>query len=144
MVGDNSVFNVNGMSREQLTLTLKLATLREHGDHQTITHWKILKDKGLVLMWAKPDDDKMAQQFITPLTGEEVKWLHSEHIDRSGGANKRIPMSKMFPMEGWDANADHDGSNEIGWRVYCEDWGHVGGELYAIVAIKPAYIWYGK
>ena len=27
---------------------------------------------------------------------------------------------------------------------YIEDWGHVGDDFYAIVAIKPAYMWYGK
>jgi len=37
-----------------------------------------------------------------------------------------------------------NGDNEKGWRVYCEDWGKIDSDDYAFLAIKPAYIWYGK
>lgn len=39
---------------------------------------------------------------------------------------------------------DHDGDNKHGWRVYCEDWGHVGHEHEAFVAIQPVWAMYGK
>lgn len=69
---------------------------------------------------------------ISPAQAAEMafQWLESKE-------------AKEVPMEGWDANADHDGSNEIGWRVYTEDWGHVEGD-WNCIAIKPAYLWYGK
>ena len=39
--------------------------------------------------------------------------------------------------------ADHDGENELGWRVYTEEWGQVNGDWHCL-AIRPAYLWYGK
>lgn len=39
---------------------------------------------------------------------------------------------------------DHDGDNGKGWRVYNEDWGHVGSDPYAFLAIEPAWAMYGK
>jgi len=39
---------------------------------------------------------------------------------------------------------DHDGDNGKGWRVFCEGWGHVGGDYHAFVAIEPRYAMYGK
>lgn len=42
----------------------------------------------------------------------------------------------------------HDGDNEIGWRVYCEDWGKIytsdNRSIDGVIAIKPVYLWYGK
>jgi len=52
--------------------------------------------------------------------------------------------AKTITLTGWDENADHDGSNALGWRVYVEDWGHIGSDWGAYCAIKPAYMWYGK
>ncbi|QDJ96389.1 hypothetical protein Xoosp13_203 [Xanthomonas phage Xoo-sp13] len=49
-----------------------------------------------------------------------------------------------FPKTGWFADNDHDGSNSLGWRVYCEDWGNVNGDYGVICAIHPAFLWYGK
>jgi hypothetical protein len=39
---------------------------------------------------------------------------------------------------------DSDVTEEEGWRVYTEFWGHVGGYHSAIVAVKPAWAWFGK
>ena len=44
----------------------------------------------------------------------------------------------------WDDDYDHDGHNSSGWRVYCEDWGHVAEKSGALVAIKPIHLWHGK
>jgi len=49
----------------------------------------------------------------------------------------------------WEHDADHDGSNEKGFRIYTEDWGRINGvsytsEDYSLAAIKPVYCWYGK
>ena len=47
-------------------------------------------------------------------------------------------------LDHWDEDCDHDGHNTKGWRVYCDDWGHVGDYRGALVAVKPAYMWHGK
>lgn len=39
---------------------------------------------------------------------------------------------------------EHDGGNKLGWRVFNDCWGHVGGCHYAIVGIQPAWIMYPK
>jgi hypothetical protein len=63
------------------------------------------------------------------------EWLNTDH-------------AKGVQLEGWDEDADHDGSNDRGWRLYTEDWGHVyqSSSLnhYTIAAFKPAFLWYGK
>lgn len=51
---------------------------------------------------------------------------------------------------GWLEHADygkkpgHDGSNDKGWRLYCEAWGQVDGDSYAFAALEPAWAMYGK
>lgn len=39
---------------------------------------------------------------------------------------------------------DHDGNNSKGWRVFNENWGHIGDDFYAFVAIQPAWAMHGK
>jgi hypothetical protein len=43
----------------------------------------------------------------------------------------------------WDRDADHDGDNGPGWRVYTGNWGQVL-DSDTLLAIKPIYLWYGK
>lgn len=39
---------------------------------------------------------------------------------------------------------DHDGSNEKGFILFNESWGHVGGCPYSFIAIGPAWAMLGK
>lgn len=39
---------------------------------------------------------------------------------------------------------DHDGSNEKGFRVFTESWGHVNDDHSTMCAIAPAWAMYGK
>lgn len=127
---DNPIFNINGDSDSKLTDALVFAL-----NGRTVSGFKFIVSKGLVLYSYISSTNNNAIKFPTPLMAAEVapivlKWLNSDE-------------AKQVPFHGWDANADHDGENELGWRVYTEDWGHIEGEWNAI-AIKPAYIWYGK
>lgn len=133
---DNRIFNVNGRGLEMLHATLALAFWQEGWDerHATAIGWKVDPKHGLVLLWHA--DSSNAKLFPVPLTADRVAdmvfaWLSSDE-------------AKNIPCEGWDANVDHDGDNEPGWRVYVEDWGHIGNDHYAICAVKPAYNWLGK
>lgn len=127
---DNAIFNVNGQSESRLKDTLNLAL-----NGKTVVAYKFIQAKGLVLYSHVSSSNNGAIKFPTPLNANEVygivnKWLQSEE-------------AKSVPCLDWDADADHDGNNELGWRVYTENWGHIEGEWDA-VAIKPAYMWYGK
>jgi len=140
---DNRIFNVNGRGLSMLTSTLKLAFWQNAGcydksqDTETVKGYTVEKDKGLILLWAVDEKDPSHQKFIAPLTAEAVAplvdlWLKSDE-------------AKQIPFERWEDDCDHDGHNTLGWRVYCEDWGHVGrAGWHATIAIKPVYLWHGK
>lgn len=94
--------------------------------------WTQTAEHGLILLWS----DVVGNPFPSPMSAFAVfpmvqSWL-------AGDFAKTVTQSRMCE------NADHDGHNVKGWQVYCEDWGHVGSQHYAICGIKPAWIWYGK
>ena len=129
---DNRIFNVNGKGSELLKNTLALA-FAQNGTHTKAKGWLFNKKKGLILIWV---DCEGASKFMAPLSALDVapmveQWLASEE-------------AASMEFESWDADQDHDGSNSMGWRVYCEDWGHVADRYQAICAIRPAYMWHGK
>lgn len=129
---DNRIFNVNGRGTEMLTDTLKLV-FTQWGKNSRCVSWRFNKDKGLILKWHAEDGDSI---LPSPMTAEEcipmiVSWLNSG-------------VAKNMTYQRWDADEDHDGENCMGWRVYCEDWGHVDDSFYAICAVRPVYLWYGK
>ena len=133
---NNRIFNVNGRGDEQLLATLKLV-FNQKGTNcgYKCEGTKFVQTKGLILLWFC-EKSEHGNKLPVELTAEEcfpfVKaWLKSEEAGK-------------VDCESWDANSDHDGSNSIGWRVYCEDWGHVDGDPRAICAIKPDYMWHGK
>jgi hypothetical protein len=132
---DNRIFNVNGRGDDMLLAALKLVFMQE-GDNTTCAGWEYNSVKGLVLVWSTDDSREDVHPFPVPLTAEQCfpfvrAWLDSD-------------QARMVQQKGWDAKTDHDGSNGDGWRVYCEDWGHVGENHYAICAIKPVVLWFGK
>lgn len=103
---------------------------------QTCEGWKVSLTHGLILVNWISDDDKGFHKFPVALAVEQcfpivLSWL--------GGQE-----AKKVKMEGEDSNYQHDGSNSLGWRIYCEQWGHVDGIFQAICAVKPAYMWHGK
>ena len=130
---DNRIFNVNGSGEEMLLAALRLAFMQD-GSNRRCRGWQLTKN-GLVLAWYVegntvpfPGSRGMTAEEVLPVV---LSWLVGDD-------------AKGVLMEGLDANADHDGDNSLGWRVFCEDWGHAGGCTTAICAVKPAYLWYGK
>lgn len=136
---DNRVFNVNGNTSDMLLQTLQLAFAQDGIVHPATCRGWVVTDKGLVLLSYISSTDKGAQKFPASdrgLTAAQVQpmvieWLKSEE-------------AATIKLEGWDCNMDHDGHNTMGWRVFVEDWGHVGHWHSAICAITPAYMWHGK
>lgn len=133
---DNRIFNVNGENDEdeQLLAALKLIFAQSGCKAEG---WSYSKKYGLILYWHCGDSqDKEIHQFPAPMTAERVFPVVKEWLGSKDAAE--------VECVGEDANLDHDGHNEKGWRVYCEYWGHVADSSYAFCAIKPVYCWYGK
>lgn len=135
---DNRIFNVNGRfdkdGQENLAATLRLV-------------FQLLGHPGV-------EGNKAVGYRISPTHGFV---LYKDITDRCTPFACKLGADQVFPQivawfesnprcerTGWDAAADHDGHNGPGWRVYCEDWGHVDNEWAAFIAIKPAFMWYGK
>jgi len=133
---DNKIFNVNGCGQEKLLATLRLVQMDNNNPiYNKFKAYKISKKHGLILFWYIEKNDTSIP-FPTELTAEEVapivmKWLNTKEAMET-------------EMSDWDKNIDHDGSNSVGWRVYCEDWGHVDNSNCAVCAIKPVFLWHGK
>jgi hypothetical protein len=130
---DNRIFNVNGKGSQMLLHTLELVFEQTN---LKCVGWIFSKTHGLILTWHLDDKNIIPLPTTKGLTASEVlpvvlSWLESD-------------MAKTIKLEHWDSNYQHDGSNSKGWRVYCEDWGHVADHSCAICAILPVFLWYGK
>lgn len=131
---DNRLFNVNGAGQEMLLAALQLV-FAQSGSMRGCESWSVDPDRGLILLWWKGHNES-AHAFPSRLTALQclpfvAAWLDSDDA-------KKIKLGK------WEGDIDHDGDNSYGWRVYCEDWGHVGGFSSAICAVKPCVLWHGK
>lgn len=130
---DNRVFDVNGSTEDMLRATIELA-FRQAG-WKTASGWMVDPKKGFVLYWPIKLPDGV-NKFPSELPPEKVTTLVWEWL--------KSPEAKTIELSGWDINADHDGDNGPGWRVYTEGWGHLGSQWEAFMAITPAFMWYGK
>lgn len=136
---DNRILNVNGRGVRMLEAAISLACDDGYSDLKNSTAKRIIgclvsPEHGLIWLWSACDNCARYPAPLTPRQAAEIslEWLASEE-------------AKQIPFKDWDANADHDGDNSLGWRVYCEDWGHVGpATWHAICAVRPAYLWHGK
>ena len=138
---DNRIFNVNGSGLEALKAAIHLAIIHE-GRTETknqINAWMIMPEKGLVFFsYGAP---KGSNQFITAISSAQAaemafNWLQDP--------DKMKEIYDKLSWEGWDDNLDHDGNNSRGWRVYVEEWGHIGNHYGTVCAIRPTYLWHGK
>lgn len=127
---DNRQFCVNGSGKELLAACLNLA-FRTKWDRTKAVGYMITKKHGMILLWAEKDgmNPFPCKLDATSCLGVIWEWLES---------------NPEVDYESWDADADHDGHNSKGWKVYCEDWGHVNGMWEAFIAIKPVCLWHGK
>lgn len=129
---DNRIFSINGRSEDQLLAVLEVAFAQTGGRSQCIG-WQEGR-YGLALLWYMGAGSK-AIRLPAPMSAKQVlpivlSWL------------KSVAMSEI-DLEHWEGNLDHDGSNVVGWRVYCNDWGKVA-DMDVICAVKPVYLWLGK
>lgn len=133
---DNRVFNINGSGKDDFFLAMKLAFRQSHGygKEDSALYWSYAPKHGLLLHSYKESGDLNALPVaLSSVEAAELawKWLQSDD-------------AKNVELDSWFGNADHDGSNSLGWRVYVNDWGHVGSYRGVIAAVTPAYLWHGK
>ena len=141
---DNKLLNLNGRTKKQFKIAMSFAFTNEYDEALKAKSWSVSEENGLVIYYILNKDKQTP--FPAPITAETAiefawEWLNSENR----------PDVKRSP---WCDDLDHDGSNANGWQIYlgeydkdqnhCPSWGNVGGESFAICAIKPAYCWHGK
>ena len=120
---DNFHIDVTSEGRDMLLLALRLAFRNCPGG--TASHFH-QADKVLVLFWSTHKD---AIPFLTPMDAAGVEPLVSQWLAKAD----------------YGSQPDHDGDNEKGWRVSCDDWGHVKPFGWpSFVRIEPAWAMYGK
>jgi len=127
---DNLIFNVNGTEDEDLLNALKLVFSTSGYKAES---WIIDKKKGFVLLWS----DNKGNKLPYPMSALEIFPMIKGFLESE--------QAKEIECKDWDEDTDHDGDNELGWRVYTENWGKIDGvDGCSFLAIKPTYVWYGK
>lgn len=128
---DNVAFDVRGETITQLTAAINLYL--SVAGWKGISGWKFLPEKGLVFYWS---DSEGVNPFPCRVDASTVASMFFNWRDSD--------QAKKMKLTGTDEDADHDGSNKFGWRMYVENWGRIDGETYSMFAITPSYLWYGK
>lgn len=123
-------FDLTSDSWEALGDALALVPRLERHGLSRIVAWYVV-DGTLILRWDHAPDQP-GHPFPTPLSPAALvevvtTWLRQQDYERTLG---RQP--------------DTDGSVGQGWRVFNEQWGHVLGDHQAVLAVRPAWIVYGK
>lgn len=157
---DNTVFNVNGESFEQLQLAVKLL-FSTTGNKKTKA-FKYVPGYGFVFYWHSDPSDKSKglKQLMKTMDAEATAlylwaWLQNSpeasaeleklrESDDDDVQNSEEDEEESIRLSSWDNDIDHDGSNYVGWRLYVEHWGHVNSSPYAIGCVKPVFLWCGK
>ncbi len=137
---NNPTFNVNGKIGDRKTL-LQLLEIRcrqdGYGDYsKAIVGYSISKKYGIVLYWAKPSSGVDGfVPFPSKMSAESVMPIINSFLDDKDITNDTDGCDERYD--------DGDVSNSRGWRIYCNEWGHVGC-WEAFVAIKKVWLWSGK
>lgn len=126
---DNPVINVNGSSKERLTVAMSLA-LKDKA-----VGWAIdpAPKHRMVFFWADPSPAMNPQfnPFPTPINTARMADYAWDWLD-------------SLPKDAWD-EPDGDIWLKRGWRVYTDMWGHIEGYHWqSFIAVEPYSLWVGK
>lgn len=127
---DNRHISVQSEGRKSFDLAFQL--LFENAPGGKATHYLEHSEKGLIFLW---HEDKIKDQSASKLPYA---------MDWKAAADLAWGWLQERRHEEYREDLDHDGSNGKGFRVYNEDWGHVAGSFYGILAVLPVWAWYGK
>lgn len=128
MAGDN--FHIDITNSGDLTKAMEIAFEGAAGGKAEA--YAIDPKKGLVFLWHKAEPRTVSETIVFNLPFK---------LDATGAADF---AKRWLAEQDYGQQPDHDGDNGEGWRLYNETWGHVEGYTYGFVAVKPAWIMYGK
>jgi hypothetical protein len=128
---NNKNISATHISRAAFDLVFKLFFISEYDDtfNAKATHYIDHAEKGLIFLWHE-DKPNNSVPLLTHLG-----WKECADLAWTWLAN--------LPKDRYPSFPDIDGSVERGYTVYNERWGHVVSD-YAILAVKPTWILYGK
>lgn len=119
-MSDNFQFRIVSEGREHFDIAMSLA----FSEYETAVG--ILFNPGqVILFWTKSDKANPLPYPMDCKAASDFVWHWLQTVE-------------------YDKEPDHDGSNEKGFEVYNENWGHVGGMWESFVAIKPVWMTYSK
>lgn len=132
--GDNCKLQIVGDDKEYFETAMKLAFALCPGGKAV--GYAVSGSHGLILYWHREVSNNNIVPFPFPMQCDEASvmvwgWLKSVNY-----ADFKYPHEICC--------LDHDGDNGTGYMIYNEEWGHVNGDSYAFIAIRPAFVWYGK
>ena len=132
-MSDNFHIDVHGEGGRVLNLALEIAFSSRKATHfiktkvqsNSIAYKNETELDTLIFLYR---DDKGCSPFPVTMTCNEI-----------------VPIASRFLQEvEYGPEPDQDGSNERGFRVFNQAWGHIAGSRCAIVAVQPCWMMYGK
>lgn len=135
---DNRHISVQSEGRDAFDLAFQL--LFDNCPNKKATHYLEHPTAGFILFWHEDDVHyKIDGAYITLSANKlpyPMGWKESADLAWGWLLNQ--------PLEKYQDDLDHDGSNNKGFLVYNEYWGHVAESHYAFLGVKPVWAWYGK
>ena len=135
---DNFALNVRARTKDSFEHAIAIAFTASPGGKAS--HWCEHPRFGLILFWSGSEGKFQDKQIISfphelgVATATSFLWDWLAKADRS-----------KFQLKDWDARYnDSDVQCEEAWRVYVEDWGHVGNSHCTVATVLPAWAWLGK
>lgn len=135
---DNFAMNIRARTKQSFEHAMAIAfATTAYG----ASHWCEHPEFGLILFYYYKDEEKNFNgkpifpftHTLDALTATAFVWDWLIKADRT-----------KFKLKEMDVHYSGDGNCEKAWRVYVENWGHIGGCSSAIVAILPTWAWIGK
>lgn len=121
--------SIKGRTTDQLRTCLNALGLDEYGDNKKVNAWSFDSDKGLCF-YSYPTNKSQelpVSMYFSELTDMIVRWLQTEE-------------AKSFKViHPFDTEMDHDGHNERGWRLTCNN-----DDMETALMVTPAWCAYGK
>ena len=149
---DNRLIDVTSEGDKALALAIELIWPNAAGGKAS--HYRIAKLSEQTKYYVGIKDNKPFAHDtnnVLDVDGTETLILYWNNDKETQSLPYDLNLEEAIEfIKGWLKKANyksepgHDGSNKKGWRVFNEDWGHVIGSGYAILAVQPAWAMYGK
>lgn len=127
---DNFRFDITAEGDDALAAAIAVA-FAQKGRGPAVTHYAMIEGV-LIFFWCYSTCDCKEAQTL-PFK-----------LDAVGTTDFARRWLAQLPRSAYGKEPDHDGSNGLGFRVFNEAWGHVKHHRQALLAVEPAWAWYGK